>query len=129
METIQFIGACIGYTVSGLTLISLIVRPIRIKIINKIKGINQTDSTIESLQRIERDLTIQKDKLDKIAIGSQASLRNSIIQLAEKCLARGYITTIEKLNIIDMYNAYHDLGGDTYVTDRYELVLELPEKN
>jgi len=129
METVQFIGACIGYTVSALTLLSLLIKPIRIKIIDRIKGINQTDSTIESLKRIEERLDSQEAQLEKIAQGSQASLRNNILQLVDMCLAKGYITAIEKLNLIDMYNAYHNLGGDTYVTARYELALELEERN
>ena len=128
METIRFVGACIGYTVSAFTLISLIVKPIRTKLIGWIKGINETDSTTESLQRIEKRLNEQEDKLDKIAQGSQASLRNSILNLCDKCLAKGYINTVEKMNLIDMYDAYHNLGGDTYATARYELVLELPDK-
>jgi hypothetical protein len=126
---IQFIGACIGYTVSALTLLSLIITPIRVTIVNRIKGINHTDSTIDALQRIESELQYQKERLDKIAKGGQASLRNSILQLVDKCLAKESITAVEKLNLIDMYNAYHDLDGDTYATARYELALSLPEIN
>lgn len=129
METIQFVGACIGYTVSAITLITLIVKPIRTKLIGWIKGVNETDSTSESLYRIEERLKEQEDKLDKIAQGSQAGLRNNILQLVDKCLEKESITAIEKLNLIDMYTAYHDLGGDTYATARYELALELEEKN
>lgn len=127
METIQFIGACIGWTVSAFTLLSLIIKPIRVRIIDRIKGINQTDATIESLIRIEERLDKQEEKLDLIAMGTQASLRNNILQLVDRCLAKGSITAIEKLNLIDMYTAYHNLGGDTYATARYELALELPE--
>lgn len=140
MERIQFVGACIGYTVSALTLISLIVKPIRTRLIGWIKGVNNTDENGEALARIEarldqqernfnERLDKQEDKLDKIAQGSQASLRNNILQLVDKCLAKENITAIEKLNLIDMYNAYHDLGGDTYATARYEMALELEEKN
>lgn len=140
METIQFVGACIGYTVSAFTLISLIVKPIRTKLIGWIKGINNTDENGEMLARIEarldkqernfnERLDKQEDKLDKIAVGSQASLRNNILHLVDKCLAKESITTIEKLNLIDMYSAYHNLGGDKYATARYKLALELEEKN
>lgn len=144
MERTQFVGACIGYTVSAFTLISLIVKPIRTRLIphliDWIKGVNKTDENSEMLARIEarldkqernfnERLDKQEDKLDKIAQGSQASLRNNILQLVDKCLAKESITAIEKLNLIDMYNAYHDLGGDTYATARYELALELEEKN
>lgn len=140
METIQFVGAFIGYTVSAFTLVSLIVKPIRTRLIGWIKGINNTDENGEMLARIEarldkqernfnERLDKQEDKLDKIAVGSQASLRNNILQLVDKCLAKGSITTIEKLNLIDMYSAYHNLGGDKYATARYKLALELEEKN
>jgi len=140
METIQFVGACIGYTVSAFTLVSLIVKPIRTRLIGWIKGINNTDENGEMLARIEarldkqernfnERLDKQEDKLDKIAVGSQASLRNNILHLVDKCLAKGSITTIEKLNLIDMYSAYHNLGGDKYATARYKLALELEEKN
>lgn len=127
METIQFIGACIGWTVSAFTLLSLIIKPIRVRIIDRIKGINQTDATIESLIRIEERLDKQEEKLDLIVMGTQASLRNNILQLVDRCLAKGSMTAIEKLNLIDMYTAYHNLGEDTYATARYELALELPE--
>ena len=140
METIQVVGACIGYTVSAFTLVSLIVKPIRTRLIGWIKGINNTDENGEMLARIEarldkqernfnERLDKQEDKLDKIAVGSQASLRNNILHLVDKCLAKESITTIEKLNLIDMYSAYHNLGGDKYATARYKLALELEEKN
>ena len=129
METVQFIGACIGYTVSALTLLSLIIKPIRIKIVNRIKGINNTDSTAEALIRIEDKLKEQDEKIAKIAQGSQASLRNSILQLVDKCLSKENISSIEKMNLKDMYEAYHNLGGDTYATTRYELALQLPVEN
>ena len=129
METIQFIGACIGYTVSAVTLISIIIKPIRTKIINHIKGINQTDSTIEALRRIDERLDKVEDRLDKIAEGTQASLRNNILQLVDLCLARGCITTVDRMNLKDMYSAYHNLGGDTYATERCNLALQLPTRD
>ena len=57
METIQFIGACIGYTVSAITLITIIAKPIRSKLIGWVKGVNSTDTTEETLQNIEKRLT------------------------------------------------------------------------
>lgn len=129
METVQFIGVCIGCTVSALTLLSLIIKPIRVKIVNRIKGISNTDSTTEALMRIEKKLKEENEKIAKIAQGSQASLRNSILQLVDRCLSKESITSIEKMNLKDMYEAYHNLGGDTYATTRYELALQLPVVN
>ena len=127
-QYLQYYGACIGWAISLITLISLIVKPIRVKIINRIKGISKTDLTQETLMRIENNLQQQKKQLDEIAEGTQANLRNNILQLVDKSIAKGYITGLERANLKDMYKAYHRLGGDTYATDRYELALELPQK-
>jgi hypothetical protein len=70
-----------------------------------------------------------EERLDEIAEGTQASLRNNILQLVDSCLARGYISTIDKINLKDMYSAYHNLGGDTYATERCNLALQLPTKD
>ena len=127
-QYLQYIGACIGWTISAITLFSLIVKPIRVKIINRIKGISRTDSTQEALERIENTLQEQNKKIDEIAEGMQAIARDSILHLVEKCVAKGYMTALERANLKDMYKAYHRLGGDTYATERYELALELPQK-
>lgn len=129
MEIIQFVGACIGYTASAITLITLIVKPIRVKLISWMKGVNKTDTTAEALQRIEERLDKQEDKLERIALGNQASLRDGILQRVDECVSRGYITGLEKNNLIDMYEAYSNLGGDQYATDRYLLAKNLPQKN
>lgn len=129
METVQFIGACIGYTVSAITLLTLIIKPIRTKLIGWMKGINETDETAESIHRIEEMQNQQSALLAQIAEGTQASLRNNILQLVDTCLAREYITTVDRMNLKDMYAAYHNLGGDTYATERCNLALDLPTKD
>lgn len=129
METIQFIGACIGYTVSAITLITLIVKPIRTSLIGWIKGVNKTDDTSESIKRIEETQRQQGELLALIAEGSVANLRNNILQLTGACLEQGYISTVDRMNLKDMYDAYHKLGGDTYATERRNLALELPTKD
>lgn len=126
IETIQFVGACIGYTVSAVTLIALIVKPIRTKVVNWIKGINNTDDTSENIKKIEETQRQQGQLLSLIADGAQAGLRNDILQLTNTCLRQGYITTTNRMNLKDMYTAYHNLGGDTYATEIYNLALMLP---
>ena len=63
METIQFIGACIGYTVSAITLLTLIIKPIRTKLIGWMKGINDTDETAESIRRMISGALTDEEKV------------------------------------------------------------------
>lgn len=143
VEIIKLIGAMIGYILSAITLTTMIVKPIRKRFINWLKNIcgmgviesNLTEiksefSEIKAMLQthIEAD-TDKSQMLKRLAEAEKAALRNSILQLCDICLRRESITSVEKLNLIDMYGEYHNLGGDTYCTDRYEITLDLPEKN
>lgn len=135
-EIIKFIGSCVGYIISTITLITIIIKPLREKFIRWIKQTGDVEATKLELSEIkdmlQTHLDADKEKqevLKRLAEAEKASLRNSILHLCDVCLKRESITSIEKLNIIDMYTEYHNLGGDTYCTDRYELALNLQEKN
>ena len=39
------------------------------------------------------------------------------------------MTKLDKQNLIDMYEAYHNLGGDTYATDEYERAMAVPVRD
>lgn len=135
-EIIKFIGSCVGYIISTITLITIIIKPLRKKFIRWIKQTGDVEATKLELSEIkdmlQTHLDADKEKqevLKRLAEAEKASLRNSILHLCDVCLKRESITSIEKLNLIDMYTEYHNLGGDTYCTDRYELALNLQEKN
>ncbi len=135
-EIIKIIGSCIGYVISAITLITIIIKPLRKKFIEWVKqtgDVNATKSELFEIKNmLQAHLDTDKDKqelLKRLAEAEKASLRNSILHLCDACLKKESITSIEKLNLIDMYKEYHNLGGDTYCTDRYELTLSLQEKN
>ena len=108
IEIIKTISVCFGCATAILTVLTAIVTPLRRKIIGWVRNTNNTNDTIEKLNKIEEMLeshiSLDTEKWDSI-------------------------TSIQKLNLIDLYKEYHNLGGDTYCTDRYKLALHLPEKN
>lgn len=62
-------------------------------------------------------------------LGMQAILRNDIIDVYNKCVAREpkpYIRLYEISNVEAMYIQYHALGGNGTVTNLYRDLLELP---
>lgn len=136
IEIIKTISVCFGCITAVLTVLTAVITPLRRKIIGWVRNTSCTNDTTEKLNKIEEMLeshiavdTEKWDLLISLREASKASLRNSILNLCDVCLTKGSITSIEKLNLIDMYKEYHNLGGDTYCTDRYELTLHLPEKN
>lgn len=71
----------------------------------------------------------QNGKRDANSKGTMLLLRVQLIEYHEKWTERGYITKHGLENFIEMYNAYHSLGGNGMVTHLLEEVQELPIKN
>lgn len=71
----------------------------------------------------------QNGKRDANSKGTMLLLRVQLIEYHEKWIERGYITKHGLENFIEMYNAYHSLGGNGMVTHLLEEVQELPIKN
>ncbi len=71
----------------------------------------------------------QNGKRDANSKGTMLLLRVQLIEYHEKWTERGYITKHGLENFIEMYNAYHSLGGNGMITHLLEEVQELPIKN
>lgn len=54
--------------------------------------------------------------------------RNSLLRSCNDFLARGYASMEEKSTISDQYISYHNLGGDSFITEMVEQVKDLPLK-
>lgn len=74
---------------------------------------------------------LKKQKRDRDANGkgTMLLLRVQLIEYYEEWTERGYVTKHGIQNFIEMYEAYHSLGGNGMVTHLLEEVEELPIKN
>ena len=57
--------------------------------------------------------------------GTMLLLRVQLIEYHNKYMALGEIPTYAYQNFCDMYEAYHELGGNSMVTKMYEEIQEL----
>ena len=71
----------------------------------------------------------QNQKRDANSKGTMLLLRVQLIEYHEEWMARGSVTKHGIENFLEMYNAYHALGGNGMVTHLLEEVNELPIKN
>lgn len=71
----------------------------------------------------------QKQDRDANSKGTMLLLRVQLIEYHEEWMHRGYVTKHGIENFLEMYNAYHALGGNGMVTHLLEEVNELPIKN
>ena len=71
----------------------------------------------------------QNRKRDANSKGTMLLLRVQLIEYHAEWMERGYVTKHGIENFLEMYNAYHALGGNGMVTHLLEEVEELPIKN
>lgn len=58
--------------------------------------------------------------------GTQALLRNEIIRSYDKYIEQGWIPIYGRENVLEMYHAYHTLGGNGTITKIMEELKALP---
>lgn len=71
----------------------------------------------------------QKKDRDANSKGTMLLLRVQLIEYHEEWTKRGYITKHGIENFMEMYDAYHSLGGNGMVTHLLQEVKELPIKD
>ncbi|GFI42874.1 hypothetical protein IMSAGC018_00538 [Lachnospiraceae bacterium] len=67
----------------------------------------------------------QKKDRDANSKGTMLLLRVQLIEYHDRYVALKHIPSYALDNFIEMYKAYHDLGGNGMVTEMYKEVLEL----
>lgn len=70
-------------------------------------------------------LKSQKKDRDANSKGTMLLLRVQLIEYHDRYTALGHIPSYALDNFIEMYEAYHELGGNGMVTEMYKEVLEL----
>lgn len=111
------IKVVIASILSSTGLFTLIIELIR----RHDKKVEKTENTVtkEELDQVRKDLNLLKDC-------SLAGTRQDLLDLMRHYLNRGYITIEERETLSELMKCYEDLGGDGFIHDLYELVLELP---
>ena len=67
----------------------------------------------------------QKKERDANSRGTMLLLRVQLIEYHDKYMAMGEIPSYAYQNFCEMYEAYHDLGGNGMITKMYEEIHEL----
>ena len=67
----------------------------------------------------------QKRDRDANGKGTMLLLRVQLIEYHDRYVALGHIPFYALENFIEMYEAYHELGGNGTVTEMYKEILEL----
>lgn len=136
MEILITIGSYAGAIATILALLTVVITPLRKKVVGWISKTSDKDGIngkIDNLTTLVEKSIEQNDKLqadmDKQSEALKASIRNSILNLYYKCMAKKSITTFELQNITELYSNYQALGGNSFVSHIMETALSLPVKD
>lgn len=70
----------------------------------------------------------QNENNDTLKIAIQAMLRNDLLHNYHEYIHKGYCSTEEKENWINMYNQYHTLGANGVMDEKKKKLLALPDE-
>ena len=135
MGIITNIGAVIGVVLSCITLITLLCKPLRNKIagwIRKTSHMEETRAAVDEVRAMMQQLMAaeeSKQAMLRLFKESQLSLlRDSITDLYFKYLPKKEVPTYERKDMVNLFESYRKLGGNSYVQTIYEEFMEWPVK-
>ena len=92
----------------------------------KAKELQEKEKTEELINTIKSNTKPLEEKIDLIALGTQATLRNDLLNCYYACEKKGYKTHEDIQNFADMYEAYHDLHGNSFIEQTAKIFAHLP---
>lgn len=126
-DLIKDVGAVISAIVVITGFITMLIKPIRKRLISWITHINKTDDTKEELRNlgtlIEKQVALHEslsedNELQKEAI--KCLLRNEIVSIYYKNCDKCELTVHQFENLTSLYEAYVALGGNSFVKKLYD---------
>lgn len=136
MEYINTIASYCGSISAIIALVILIVKPIRTKfveLITKTSGKDDINTKIDTLTELVQKQVEQNEiintELQKQSMALQATLRNSILDIYNENIEKGYMTMYGKQNLAELFKQYEALGGNCFVHDCVFELNNLPIKS
>ena len=142
MEIIKNIGAIVGMALSCLTLITLLCKPLRKKISGWIRQVSQAEEYWDAIERnqmaideiragMQQIMATEESKqalLAKFQKSQLSILRDDITRLYFKYLEEKQVPFYARKDMVQLYETYTDMGGNSYVKTIYDEFMEWPVK-
>ena len=142
MEIIKNIGAIVGMALSCLTLITLLCKPLRKKISGWIRQVSQAEEYWDAIERnqmaideiragMQQIMATEESKqvlFSKFQASQLSILRDDITRLYFKYLENKQVPFYARKDMVQLYETYTDMGGNSYVKTIYDEFMEWPVK-
>ena len=135
-EILTLLSGIAGSIITIITLVTLIFKPIRTAFVKWITKTTEHDTINQKLDRLSdmvQTTVVQNDELKaemtKQSEALQATLRNSILNLYNRCIEKQYMTMYEQQNLSELYKNYKALDGNSFVEQCVERLKSLDIRN
>ena len=140
MEIIKNIGAIVGMALSCLTLITLLCKPLRKKISGWIRQVSQAEEYWDAIERNQMAIDEIRAGMQQIMATEESKqvlfakfqksqlsiLRDDITRLYFKYLEDKQVPFYARKDMVQLYETYTDMGGNSYVKTIYDEFMEWP---
>ena len=140
MEIVKNIGAIVGMALSCLTLVTLLCKPLRKKISGWIRQVSQAEEYQDAIERnqmaideiragMQQIMATEESKqalLAKFQKSQLSILRDDITRLYFKYLEDKQVPFYARKDMVQLYETYTDMGGNSYVKTIYDEFMEWP---
>ena len=131
MEVVKNIGTVIGLVLSAITLITLCCKPLRRKmgnVIRKASNMEETSAALEEVRAMLQQMVATQEVNQELMTHFQESqlslLRDSIIRLYFKYLPERQVPAYGRKDMVNLFESYQKLGGNSYVRTIYEEFMD-----
>ena len=136
MEIVKDIGTVIGLVLSAITLITLCCKPLRRKIGNVIRKASNMEETSQALdevrammQQIMATEESNQAMMENFKESQLSLLRDSITRLYFKYLPEREVPAYGRKDMVNLFESYKRLGGNSYVKTVYEEFMDWPVRS
>ena len=136
MELLTLIGSYAGSIMTIIGLLTLIIKPLRERLIKWIGKTTDRDMINEKLDDltslVEKSISQNEElkaEMSKQSEALKADLRNSILEIYYECLSKKSITDYEIRNLTELYDNYKALGGNSFIHDCIERLKQFETIN
>ena len=136
MDTLTIISASCSSILTILSLLTVLVKPIRDKVLGIIRNKKEKEELIESIDEIKKLLEEQKlqnkqqqEEILKINDALTSTIRNTILNIYLSKLNSETITAFEMENLEHLYSDYKKMGGNSFVENCMENLRNKKIKN